>query len=77
MLSTIDYNLAVDRRKAHDINVVIDPILMQILRSLEDCYRVGRKLICTASSAMTDRPAAKGDDRQQQHKPGANDSANA
>ena len=31
VLSTIDYNLAVDRHKAHDINVVIDPILKQIL----------------------------------------------
>ena len=77
MLNTIDCGLAVGLREAHGINVAIEPILMQILRTLEDCYRVGRKLTCAASSLMTDRPAANGDDRQKQHKPGANDSANA
>ena len=77
MLNTVDCGLAVGLREAHGINVEIEPILMQILRTLEDCYRLGRKLICAASSVMTDRPAANGDDRQQQHKPGANDSANA
>ena len=75
MLSTIDYNLAADRRKAHDISLVIDPILMQILRTLEGCHRVGRKLIYAVSPVRTDRTAAN--DRQQKHKPGATDSANA
>ena len=75
MLSTIDYYLAVDRRKAHDINVVIDPILMQILRTLEGCHRVGRKLIYAVSLVRTDRTAAN--DRQQKHKPDATDSASA
>ena len=75
MLSFIDYNLAVDRRKAHDINVVIDPILMQMLRTLEGCYRVGRQLIYVVSPVRTDRTAAN--DQQEKHKPGATDSANA
>ena len=75
MLSTIDHNLAVDGRKADDINVVIDSILMQIPRTLEGCHRVVRKLIFAVSPVRTDRTAAN--DRQQKHKPGATDSANA
>ena len=76
MLNNIDFDLAVGLRKAHGINVAIEPILMQ-LGTLEDCHRLGRKLIYAVSPVRADRPEAKGDDRQQKHKPGANDSAYA
>ncbi|MAJ54649.1 MAG: hypothetical protein CBC67_01405 [Gammaproteobacteria bacterium TMED107] len=59
------------------INVAIEPILLQVLRTLEGCHRVGRKMLSAVNLVRTDRPAANGDDRPQKHKPGANDAAKA
>ena len=77
MSNTVEHGLAVDLRKAHGINVAVEPILTQVLRTLEGCYRVGRKAISAVSLVRTDRPATNGDGRQQQHKSGASDSTNA
>ena len=75
MLSTFAYELAVDLRKAHGINVAIEPILIQILRTLEGFHRGGMKLICAVSPVRAGWSAVNGGDRQQKHRPGENDSA--
>ena len=77
MLNTIDYDLAVDLRKANGINVAVKPILTQVLRTLEDRHRVGSKAISAASLVSTDRATANDDGRQQQHESGTSDSTNA
>jgi len=77
MSNTVEHDLAVDLRKAHGINVAVEPILMRVLRTLEDCHRVGRKAISAVSLARTDRATANEDGRQQQHKSGTSDSTNA
>ena len=77
MFNTVGYGLAVDLRKANCINVAVKPILTQVLRTLEDCKRVGRKAISAVSLVSTDRATANDDGRQQQHESGTSDSANA
>ncbi|MBH74117.1 MAG: hypothetical protein CMM57_10795 [Rhodospirillaceae bacterium] len=59
------------------INVAIEPILMQVRRTLEGCHRLGRKMLSAVKLVRTDRPAANGDDQQQKHKPCASDAAKA
>ena len=77
MFNTIDYGLALNLRKANSINVAVKPVLSQVLRTLEDCKRVGRKAISAVSLVSTDRATANDDGRQQQHESGTSDSINA
>ena len=77
MFNTVDYGLAVDLRKEHGINVAVEPTLTRVLRTLEDCHRVGSKTISALSLARNDRATANEDGRQQQHKSGTSDSTNA